>query len=201
MAHGAAPRTNGTARLVGIGGAAALAGGLAWVIKGVTILVVGEQPPLAFGLALPLFGLGLLGVAVLTSRGIRRTIAVGLAWLAVVAGVMALWSELFDSGWDLAIVTSSLALLMGQLTLPRKRRRTRLVDLLDRRGHAAGPCGGRRSGGDRRATPRDPPRVRGTRVDAGGMGDVATPPWSSCTILSVGGPCPRRRVGRILVRV
>lgn len=119
MAHVAALRTDGRARLIRIGGAAGLAGGLAWVIKGATILVVGEQPPLAFGLALPLFGLSLLGVALLTSRGTRRTIAAGMAWLAVVAGVMALWSELFDSGWDQSIAVSSLGLLLGQLALSR----------------------------------------------------------------------------------
>jgi hypothetical protein len=119
MAHVAALRADFGARLIRIGGAAGLAGGLAWVVKAVTILVVGEQPPLAFDLALPLFGLNLLAVALLTSRGIRRTIAVGVAWLAVVAGVMALWSEVFDSGWDQSIAVSSLALLLGQLALPR----------------------------------------------------------------------------------
>ena len=119
MADVAALPTDRSGRLIRIGAAAGLAGGLAWVIKGVTILATGEQPPLAFELALPLFGLSLLGVALLTSRGIRRTIAVGLAWLAVVAGVMALWSELFDKGWDQSIAASSLALLLGQLALPR----------------------------------------------------------------------------------
>jgi hypothetical protein len=119
MAHVAALRTDGSVRLVRIGGAAGLAGGLAWVIKGVTILVGGEQPPLVFGLALPLFGLSLLGVALLTPRGIRRSTAVGLAWLAVVAGVVVVWSELLDRGWDASIAASALALLAGQLALPR----------------------------------------------------------------------------------
>ena len=47
----AALRTSGSARLIRIGGAAGLAGGLAWVIKGVAILAVDDQPPLAFEVA------------------------------------------------------------------------------------------------------------------------------------------------------
>ena len=119
MAHVAVARTRGSAGLIRIGGAAGLAGGLAWVVKGSVILVVGQQPPLVFDLALPLFGLSLGGVALLTPRGTRRTVVLGLAWLAVVAGAVALWSELLDKGWDQSIAASSLALLAGQLTLPR----------------------------------------------------------------------------------
>lgn len=119
MAHIAALWTGGSARLIRIGGAAGLAGGLAWVIKGIAILAADNQPPLAFGVALPLFGLSLLGVAHLTLRGIRRTVVVGLAWLAVGAGLAALLSDLHDNGWDASIAASSLALLIGQLGLPR----------------------------------------------------------------------------------
>lgn len=113
MAHSAALWTGGSARLIRIGGAAGLAGGLAWVIKGVAILAADKQRPLAFGIALPLFGLSLLGVAHLTLRGIRRTVVVGAAWLAVGAGLVALLSDLLDNGW---------ALLIGQLALARNRR-------------------------------------------------------------------------------
>ncbi len=119
MAHTAGLRTSGSARLIRIGGAAGLAGGLAWVIKGVAILAADEQPPLLFDLALPLFGLSLLGVAHLTLRQVRRTVVAALAWLAVVTGLVALVSELFDKGWDASIAVSSLALLIGQLTLAR----------------------------------------------------------------------------------
>lgn len=122
MVHVAALRTGGRAGLIRIGGAAGVAGGLAWVIKGIAILAVDEQPPLAFELALPLFGLGLVGVALLTSPGTRRTIVVGMAWLAVVTGLVALVSELLDTAWDESIAASSLALLIGQLTLPRSGR-------------------------------------------------------------------------------
>ena len=122
MAHMAALRTSGSARLIRIGGAAGLAGGLAWVIKGVAILAVDDQPPLAFEVALPLFGLSLLGVAHLTLQRMRRTVVVALAWLAVVTGLLALVSELLDKGWDASIAASSLALLIGQLTLDRSGR-------------------------------------------------------------------------------
>ena len=115
----AAPRIGRGAGLIPIGGSAAVAGGLAWVVKGVAILAVDDQPPVLFELALPLLGLGLVGVAVLTARGIRRTIVVGLAWLAVVAGVVALVSEVLDLAWDVSIAVSSVALLAGLLTLPR----------------------------------------------------------------------------------
>ena len=112
-------RASGSARLIRIGGAAGLAGGMAWVIKGGAILAADNQPPLAFGIALPLFGLSLLGVAHLTLRGIRRGVVVTFAWLAVVTGLVALLSELLDRGWDVSIAASSLTLLIGQLTLAR----------------------------------------------------------------------------------
>ncbi|TGN64600.1 hypothetical protein EXE59_11965 [Nocardioides eburneiflavus] len=122
MAQIAALRTGGTARLVRIGGAAGVVGGLAWVVKGIAILAVDEQPPVVLELALPLFGLSLVGVALLTSRSVRRTIVVCLAWLAVAAGLVALVSELLDLAWDESIAAASLALLLGQLTLPRSGR-------------------------------------------------------------------------------
>ncbi|MBD3926294.1 hypothetical protein IEZ26_16835 [Nocardioides cavernae] len=122
MAHVEGLQSGGSPRLIWIGGAAGLAGGLAWVIKGVAILAADDQPPLMFDVALPLFGLSLLGVAHLTLRQVRRRVVASLAWLAVVAGLVAFVSELLDKGWDASIAASSLALLMGQLTLPRSGR-------------------------------------------------------------------------------
>ena len=60
-----------------------------------------------------------MGVAHLALRQVRRTGVVALAWLAVAAGLVALMSELLDKGWDTSIAASSLALLIGQLTLTR----------------------------------------------------------------------------------
>ncbi|MGA9747837.1 MAG: hypothetical protein WBQ50_10330, partial [Nocardioides sp.] len=107
MAQMAALRTLGSAGSIRIGGAAGVVGGLAWVVKSVAILAVDEQPPVLFELALPLFGLSLVSVALLTARGIRRTIVVGMAWLAVVAGLAALMSELLDVAWDESIAASA----------------------------------------------------------------------------------------------
>ena len=48
--------------LIRIGGLAAMVGGLLWVVKGGAILLTGQQPPVVFEAALPLFALGLLGL-------------------------------------------------------------------------------------------------------------------------------------------
>lgn len=56
--------------LIRIGGLAATVGGLLWVVKGGSILLTGQQPPVIFEAALPLFALGLLGLhARLEGRG------------------------------------------------------------------------------------------------------------------------------------
>jgi hypothetical protein len=56
--------------LIRWGGLAAMVGGLMWVVKGGGILLTGEQPPVVFDAALPLFAVGLLGLhARLGGRG------------------------------------------------------------------------------------------------------------------------------------
>jgi hypothetical protein len=47
--------------LIRLGGLAAIVGGLMWVVKGGAILLTGEQPPVVFEAAMPLFAVGLLG--------------------------------------------------------------------------------------------------------------------------------------------
>lgn len=47
---------------VRLGELAALAGGLLWVVKGGSILLTGQQPPVVFEAAMPLFAVGLLGL-------------------------------------------------------------------------------------------------------------------------------------------
>ena len=55
--------------IIRTGGLAAMVGGLLWVVKGGSILLTGQQPPVVFEAALPLF-LGLLGLhARLEGRG------------------------------------------------------------------------------------------------------------------------------------
>jgi hypothetical protein len=47
-----------------------MVGGLLWVVKGGSILLMGQQPPVVFEAALPLFAVGLLGLHVpLEGRG------------------------------------------------------------------------------------------------------------------------------------
>jgi hypothetical protein len=56
--------------LIRLGGVAAMAGGLMWVVKGGGILLTGQQPPVVFETAMPLFAVGLLGLhARLDGRG------------------------------------------------------------------------------------------------------------------------------------
>jgi hypothetical protein len=56
--------------LIRLGGLAAMVGGLMWVIKGRTILLTGQQPPVVFEAAMILFAVGLLGLhARLDGRG------------------------------------------------------------------------------------------------------------------------------------
>ena len=56
--------------LIRLGGVAAMAGGSMWVVKGGGILLTGQQPPVVFETAMPLFAVGLLGLhARLDGRG------------------------------------------------------------------------------------------------------------------------------------
>ncbi len=48
--------------LIRLGGLAATVGGLLWVVKGGAILLTGQQPPVVFEAALPLFAVGLVGL-------------------------------------------------------------------------------------------------------------------------------------------
>jgi hypothetical protein len=59
-----------SAALVRLGGLTAMVGGLLWVLKGGSILITGQQPPVAFEAAMPLFAVGLLRLhARLEGRG------------------------------------------------------------------------------------------------------------------------------------
>lgn len=56
--------------LIRLSGLAAMVGGLLWVVKGGAILLTGQQPPVVFEAAMPLFAVGLLGLhARLDGRG------------------------------------------------------------------------------------------------------------------------------------
>jgi hypothetical protein len=56
--------------IIRVGGLAAMVGGLMWAVKGEAILLTGQQPPVVFSAAMPLFAVGLLGLhARLEGRG------------------------------------------------------------------------------------------------------------------------------------
>ena len=112
-----------TERLARFGGVAALVGGLAWTVKGMVILVGGEQPPLLFESAPVLFGIGLLGVAYSTMPPSRRRNALlGLAVVSALAGLAALVSDLMGEVAGVALAASSLTLWLGLLTLSKHGR-------------------------------------------------------------------------------
>jgi hypothetical protein len=104
------------------GGAAALIGGVAWLVKGLVIVVGADQPPLLFEVAPMLFGMGLVSVAHSTMPPSRRRAAVfGLAGVATCAGMVALVTELVGEVAGAALAISSLTLLVGLLTVGRVR--------------------------------------------------------------------------------
>ena len=72
--------------LIRVGGLAGMVGGLLWVVKGGSILLTGQQPPVVFEAALPLFAVGLLGLhARLEGRGGPLGKAGGLVACAALA--------------------------------------------------------------------------------------------------------------------
>lgn len=77
---------------VRLGAVAAMAGGVAWFVKGTAILMTADQPPVAFGIGPPLFALGLLGfyagLGAADARAKRGAVAATLAFgLMVVFGI------------------------------------------------------------------------------------------------------------------
>jgi hypothetical protein len=84
------------------GGLAAMLGGVMWVVKGGAIMLTGEQPPVLFEAALPLFAVGLVGLhARLGGRGGRLgKTGVLLAYVALASALVVLvgWT-LAPAGW------------------------------------------------------------------------------------------------------
>jgi hypothetical protein len=123
VANTATAKEPWVAHLARLGGVAALLGGVAWTVKGVVILVGGDQPPLLFEGAPLLFGIGLAGVASpALPPGRRRTSLLGLAAVSALAGLVALVSEVVGEVAGAALAIASLTLLMGLLLLPRHGR-------------------------------------------------------------------------------
>jgi hypothetical protein len=79
-----------------LGGVAAMVGGLMWVVKGGAILLTGQQPPVLFEAAMPLFAVGLLGLhARLDGRGgALGKAGVLVAYAALASAAIALMAPL-----------------------------------------------------------------------------------------------------------
>jgi hypothetical protein len=99
------------------GGLAAVAGGALWGVKSLNILLTGDQPPLVFELAPPLFGLAVTALAVDRGHGTRERWALALGCVAVVAGSAAALSDLVGELWGPAIAVAMIAVLVGLILL------------------------------------------------------------------------------------
>jgi hypothetical protein len=99
------------------GGLAAVAGGALWGIKSLAILLTGDQPPLVFELAPPLFGLAVAALAFDRRHGSRARGALVLGCVGVVAGTTAFLSDLAGELWGPTIALAMIAVLVGLILL------------------------------------------------------------------------------------
>lgn len=85
-----------SSKLIRASGAASVIGGLMWVVKGGGILLAGEQPPLVFEAAMPLFALGVVGLGARLGelKGPLGKAGVAVAYLAAASAVVAFLTEL-----------------------------------------------------------------------------------------------------------
>lgn len=118
-------------RLRLIGAAAAVLGGMFWMVKAVAILVTGVQPPLLFEVAPVLFALGLIGLHARFRRGGGLSGMIGLV-LACVSGSVAVLGVVTTSpssgeSFSAAILGSFLANLGALVFLGVAVRRERVL--------------------------------------------------------------------------
>lgn len=85
-----------SSKLILAGGVASVVGGLMWIIKGGSILLIGVQPPLVFETAMPLFALGVLGLGARLGnfKGPLGTVGVTVAFLSAFAAMVAFLTQL-----------------------------------------------------------------------------------------------------------
>jgi hypothetical protein len=85
-----------SSRLAWVGALAAMIGGLMWIIKGVSILLTGDQPPVVFEAAMPLFAVGVVGLGARLGelRGPLGMVGVVVACAAAASAVVAFLTEL-----------------------------------------------------------------------------------------------------------
>lgn len=75
---------------------AAVIGGLMWVVKGMSILLAGDQPPYIFEAAMPLLAVGVVGLGARLGerRGPLGTAGVVVAYVAAASAVVAFVTQL-----------------------------------------------------------------------------------------------------------
>lgn len=117
--------------LVVVGAVAAIAGGVLWVVKSAAILTLGDQPPLVFELAGPLFAVALLGLhrRIEGRGGAPARAGIRLAVLAIVAmvtvGAYALAAaDPSDVVTSIGTAVAALSTFVGLLLLGLAARRT-----------------------------------------------------------------------------
>ena len=123
-------------RFVRLGSLAAVLGGLSWAVKGLNVLITGDQPPVVFELGPPLFAVGLLGLFAALDRGDQRAKAgagaAGLAIALMLVGAVA-WvidPDLAPEGEEFAplsvvLLATALCLLSALVLLGLASRRSR----------------------------------------------------------------------------
>lgn len=84
-----------SSRLVWPGGVVAVIGGLMWVVKGMSILLTGYQPPLVLEVPMLLFAVALLGLGARLGelRGSLGTAGLIVAYVAGTSAIVALVTE------------------------------------------------------------------------------------------------------------
>lgn len=104
-------------------GIAALLGGLAWLVKGIAILAVDEQPPLLFEVAPVFYGAALVGLGLtLSQRGRRRSAVIALGSISLLASIVGVATELAGSVLGVSLLIAALCLPVGLIALGRRAR-------------------------------------------------------------------------------
>jgi hypothetical protein len=120
-------RTSSAVRVVGA--VAAVAGGLLWAVKSLAILATGIQPAGLFEAAPAVFGVAITALALSGGRRHRHMrVALLLAAVATVAGLVAIVSEIAGELFGLAIAIAMVAvitdlILIGTASEPAPRAR------------------------------------------------------------------------------
>ena len=104
-------------------GFAALLGGLVWLVKGIAIPAVDEQPRMLFEVAPVFYGAALLGLGLtLPQRGRRRSAVIALASISLLASIVGVATELAGSVLGVSLLIAALCLFVVLIALGRRAR-------------------------------------------------------------------------------